>query len=214
MLSHVVTPEEGSRLSLNHLYPLQNVLFKPIFRLKVVLVRHHLSISTPVVAHRFVFEVLPDFYGGDHAPVKLSDTRAPTSPSRRTRWILTKADWERFKSIVSTCDSDIPTDVNKALRKLRSVYGRPPTSHILGLKHLGLVTTDQLEMANILSSSFAEVSITSSYTEIFETVKTAEEARPVDLNINNISPLNLPFSMVEIQTALASSSFELMYRTR
>ncbi|KAG8309871.1 hypothetical protein J6590_075031 [Homalodisca vitripennis] len=158
--------------------------------------------------------VLPDFYGGDHAPVKLSDTRAPTSPSRRTRWILTKADWERFKSIVSTCDSDIPTDVNKALRKLRSVYGRPPTSHILGLKHLGLVTTDQLEMANILSSSFAEVSITSSYTENFETVKTAEEARPVDLNINNISPLNLPFSMVEIQTALASSSFELMYRTR
>ncbi|KAG8245744.1 hypothetical protein J6590_100051 [Homalodisca vitripennis] len=159
-------------------------------------------------------KVLPDFYGGDHAPVKLSDTRAPTSPSRRTRWILTKADWERFKSIVSTCDSDIPTDVNKALRKLRSVYGRPPTSHILGLKHLGLVTTDQLEMANILSSSFAEVSITSSYTENFETVKTAEEARPVDLNINNISPLNLPFSMVEIQTALASSSFELMYRTR
>ena len=61
-----------------------------------------LTISTPGLALRSVWEVLHDTHGSDHYPILTSilPTGAETQPScDPSHWVFTKADWERFHDL-------------------------------------------------------------------------------------------------------------------
>src|SRR5436190_2167895 len=259
-----------------------------------------LSICSPVLAPSLLWEVLPDLYGSDHAPIAVSFTNLNHPRNGNPKWIINKGDWKRFRDSLDT--SNIPNDVNEATykftaaiisaaetsipktsgkqkrahvpwwtdkcsealrerrkalrrfskrpttenlieyrklraaarlvfrrskreswlnytdqirrttpsstiwRKLRSVCGKPTPQTIVGLKVDNIMETDPQAIANSLSLSFAEVSKTTSYGQVFQRYKASQELMPVNYEANSRGPLNIPFSKEELLSSIRETS--------
>ena len=98
-----------------------------------------LTISTPGLALRSVWEVLPDINGSDHYPILTSvlPSAADTQPScDLSHWVFSKADWEQFHDL---CLEGVTEDILEEVDSLQSF-----------VKHITKAASDSIPRATTI----------------------------------------------------------------
>lgn len=67
-----------------------------------------LSLSSSSLAPRCDWALVPDLYGSDHAPVRITITCSISQSGSSPRWILERADWNKFQNGLKPVDVDVP----------------------------------------------------------------------------------------------------------
>ena len=98
------------------------------------------------------------------------------------------------------------TPMSQIYQKLRQMRGRPPRT-ISFLKDPNNISyTTQKEIANRLAESFSSTSSYDNCSPTFQQIQTLQESSPLDFSSNETLDYNLPFTMIELKSALSSAA--------
>ena len=98
------------------------------------------------------------------------------------------------------------TPVSQIYQKLRQMRGRPPRiiSFLKDSNNTSYTTQD--EIANRLAESFCSTSSYNNCSPTFQQIRTLQESSPLDFSTDESFDYNLPFTMIELKTALSSAA--------
>ncbi|XP_072375795.1 uncharacterized protein [Diabrotica undecimpunctata] len=118
----------------------------------------------------------------------------------RARFIIKRSKRESWKKFVSELNSSTP--INKVWQMVRKISGKNTPNHINFLEEKQKIYTSPLDIANILANSFERFSSDNVLPPDFLTKKEKEESKGNDIPPDDLSPLNYPITMDELEYSL------------
>lgn len=121
-----------------------------------------------------------------------------------SRKVINEAKRETWQSYVSSINSQ--TSSKEMWQKIRCLKG-VQNYQLLSIRgDDGATITDQNEIANILAKSFAIVSSSQSYSDVFQAIKDDMETEPIEKPVSLINlEMNKEFQLIELEVALGSA---------
>ena len=116
-----------------------------------------------------------------------------------------QAKTESWIAYVSSINAN--TSMEKIWKRVQKIKGkftrRPPP---LLNNAYGIETQNPNETSNIFGEAFASISATENYTQNFQRYKRTQERKHINFTSNNEEPYNTPFSVEELNHALATTN--------